>query len=74
MKAGRNAHPLIRKIARAKRQKKISDKQIADYLCISQRTLYRRYEKPGDFSEDEVEDLAKLFGWAAYSIKQYVEV
>lgn len=68
------SHPLVKKIRKGKRQKGINDKKIADFLCISQRTLYRRYEKPGTFTSDEIDDLSILFGWRDGTTNRFLEV
>lgn len=67
-------HPLLKQIERSKREKKISNAKVADALFISERTLMRRYLKPGSFTVTELEDLAKLFNWRDETLRKYIEV
>lgn len=56
-------HPILKQIERSKREKKISNRKIAEHLFMTERTLYRRFLNPSNFSITELEDLARLFNW-----------
>lgn len=67
-------HPLIKQIERGKREKNISNAQIAEGLLITQRTLYRRFNNPESFKVTELEDLARMFNWRQGTLTKFLEV
>lgn len=67
-------HPLIKQIEQSKREKKISNAEIAENLLMTERTLYRRFIDPRKFTVTELEALAKLFNWRKGTLDKYLEV
>lgn len=67
-------HPLIKQIEQSKREKKISNAEIAENLLMTERTLYRRFIDPRKFTVTELEALAKLFNWRKGTMDKYLEV
>ena len=67
-------HPLIKQIEQSKREKKISNAEIAENLLMTDRTLYRRFLDPRKFTVTELEALAKLFNWRQGTLDKYLEV
>ena len=69
----RPMHPLRKQIERSKREKKITNEQIADFLFVDVRTIYRKLAKPEKFTVDELEDLARLFNWRNQTLSKFTE-
>ena len=67
-------HPLIKQIEQSKREKKISNAEIAENLLMPERTLYRRFLDPRKFTVTELEALAKLFNWDRQTLERLLEV
>ena len=65
-------HPLIKQIEQSKREKKISNAEIAENLLMTERTLYRRFIDPRKFTVTELEALAKLFNWRKGTLDKYL--
>ena len=67
-------HPLIRQIDRSKKERNKSNAEIADRLCITERTYYRKRARPETFTLAEIDIMADLFGWTNVTVKRLTEV
>lgn len=56
-------HPLIRMIDRSKKEKKVSNDDLAKVLCLNERTIYRKRKKPETFTLAEIDIMSEFFGW-----------
>jgi methylphosphotriester-DNA--protein-cysteine methyltransferase len=64
--------PLVRKIERSKRETKVSNAKIAKALGFDERTLYRRFRKPENFTVFEIEMLGDLFHWQPWIVRKFI--